>query len=67
MLARIWYDARMDDPADDPTRAAVAWLLASDEPAVRYLTRRDLLGDPDSGAAAADAARVLAVLTYLRA
>src|SRR5918993_5163912 len=59
MLARIWYDARMDDPADDPTRAAVAWLLASDEPAVRYLTRRDLLGDPDSEAAAADAARVL--------
>ena len=51
---------------DDPTRAAVAWLLASDEPAVRYLTRRDLLGDPDSEAAA-DAARVLAVLTYLRA
>ncbi|HEX8928647.1 MAG TPA: hypothetical protein VGA45_07030 [Actinomycetota bacterium] len=44
---------------DDPTRAAVAWLLASDEPAVRYLTRRDLLGDPDSEAAAADAARVL--------
>src|SRR5918994_1287335 len=43
----------MDDPADDPTRAAVAWLLASDEPAVRYLTRRDLLGDPDSEAAAA--------------
>src|SRR5918993_446811 len=59
MLARIWYDARMDDPADAPTRAAVAWLLASDEPAVRYLTRRDLLGDPDSEAAAADAARVL--------
>jgi hypothetical protein len=59
MLARIWYDARMDDPAHDPTRAAVTWLLASDEPAVRYLTRRDLLGDPDSEAAAADAARVL--------
>src|SRR5215207_7937890 len=59
MLGRIWYDARMDDPTDDPTRAAVAWLLASDEPAVRYLTRRDLLGDPDSEAAAADAARVL--------
>ncbi len=42
-------------PADDPTGAAVAWLLASDEPAVRHLTRRDLLGE----AAAADAARVL--------
>ncbi len=40
---------------DDPTRAALAWLLASDEPAIRYLTRRDLLGE----AAAADAARVL--------
>ena len=55
MPARIWYDPPMDDPADDPTRAAVAWLLASDEPAVRYLARRDLLGE----AAAADAARVL--------
>ncbi|HEV3494982.1 MAG TPA: hypothetical protein VHA34_01385, partial [Actinomycetes bacterium] len=41
----------------DPSRAA--WLLASDEPAVRYLTRRELLGDPDGGAAAADAARDL--------
>jgi hypothetical protein len=38
MLARIWYDAWMDATADDPTRAALAWLLASDEPAVRYLT-----------------------------
>ena len=61
MLARIWYDAWMDATldatADDPTRAALAWLLASDEPAVRHLARRDLLGDGDG--AAADAARVL--------
>jgi hypothetical protein len=42
---------------DDPTAAALAWLLASDEPAVRHLARRDLLGD--GPAAAADAARVL--------
>jgi hypothetical protein len=40
---------------DDPTDRAVAWLLASDEPAVRFLTRRDLLGSP----APAEAARVL--------
>src|SRR5215510_8730808 len=25
--------------------AAVGWLLASDEPAVRFMTRRDLLGE----------------------
>jgi hypothetical protein len=37
----------------------VAWLLASDEPAVRCLTRRELLGDRDGAAAAADAAQVL--------
>ena len=48
----------MDDP-DDPTAAALAWLLASDEPAVRYLARRDLLGERDGGALAADAARRL--------
>jgi hypothetical protein len=28
-----------------PDAAAVAWLLASDEPAVRFLTRRDVLGE----------------------
>jgi hypothetical protein len=27
-------------------RAAVNWLLASDEPAIRFLTRRDVLGEP---------------------
>jgi hypothetical protein len=48
----------MDDP-DDPTAAALAWLLASDEPAVRYLARRDLLGERDGGALAADASRRL--------
>ena len=37
---------------DDP---AIAWLLASPEPAIRYLTRRDLLGE----AAPADAAGIL--------
>ena len=40
---------------DDPAAAALAWLLASDEPAVRYLARRDLLGEEGS----ADAARIL--------
>jgi hypothetical protein len=29
---------------DGRTRAAVDWLLASDEPAIRLLTRRDVLG-----------------------
>jgi len=49
----------MDNPRADSTTAALAWLLASDEPAVRYLARRDLLDDADSAAAAADAAKVL--------
>ena len=49
----------MDTPGDDQTAAALAWLLASDEPAVRYLTRRDLLDDVESAAAAADAAQIL--------
>jgi hypothetical protein len=37
------------DPAvvDESTAGAVAWLLATEEPAVRHLTRRDLL-DEDS-------------------
>jgi hypothetical protein len=47
----------MDSSGDDPTAAALAWLLSSDEPAVRYLTRRELLGDRDG--AAADAAQLL--------
>ncbi len=29
--------------------AAVDWLLASEEPAVRMLTRRDVLGEPSDG------------------
>jgi hypothetical protein len=33
--------------ADDRTRFAIGWLLESDEPAIRYLTRRDLLDDDD--------------------
>jgi hypothetical protein len=31
----------------DPTRAAVDWLLASDEPAIRGMARRDLLDEAD--------------------
>jgi hypothetical protein len=39
-----------DDPSpetttDDKSRAAIDWLLSSAEPAVRLLTRRDLLGE----------------------
>jgi hypothetical protein len=49
----------MRSPGDAPAAAALAWLLDSEEPAVRYLTRRDLLGHPDGGASAADAARIL--------
>jgi hypothetical protein len=49
----------MDDPGVDPAPAALAWLLGSEEPAVRYLTRRDLLGDRDGEAATADAAGIL--------
>jgi hypothetical protein len=49
----------MDSSGDDPTTAALAWLCSSDEPAIRYLTRRDVLGDRDGAAAAADAAQLL--------
>jgi hypothetical protein len=42
---------------DERTRGAVDWLLASDEPAVRLLTRQDLLGED---LPAGDAADVLA-------
>jgi hypothetical protein len=49
----------MDSSGDDPTAAALAWLCSSDEPAVRYLTRRELLGDRDGAAAVADAAQLL--------
>jgi hypothetical protein len=49
----------MDSSGDDPTAATLAWLLASDEPAVRYLTRRDLLDGRDGAASAADAAQAL--------
>jgi hypothetical protein len=49
----------MDSPSADSAAAALAWLLASDEPAVRHLTRRELLDDSESAAAAADAAQIL--------
>jgi hypothetical protein len=49
----------MDGSGDGPTAATLAWLLSSDEPAVRYLTRRELLGDRDGTAAAADAVQIL--------
>ena len=41
---------------DSGTRSAVDWLLASDEPAVRLLARRDVLGEQ----VAMDPAHVLA-------
>jgi hypothetical protein len=49
----------MASSGDAPTAAAVAWLLSCDEPAVRYLTRRDVLDDRDGAAAGADAAQLL--------
>ena len=49
----------MDSSGDDPTAATLAWLCSSDEPAVRYLTRRDVLGDRNGAASAADAAQLL--------
>jgi hypothetical protein len=56
---RLCYHTPMDSSGDAPTPAALAWLLASDEPAIRYLTRRELLEDRDGAAAAADAAQLL--------
>ena len=40
---------------DERDRSAVDWLLGSDEPAIRAMTRRDIVGE----AAAEDAARIL--------
>jgi hypothetical protein len=45
----------MDD-VDDRTEAAVTWLLHSEEPAIRLMTRRDLLGEEVT----ADPAAILA-------
>src|SRR5919197_229399 len=59
VVARLCYHTNMDSPHADPSAAALAWLLASNEPAVRYLARRDLLGDRDGAAVAADAAQLL--------
>ena len=50
---------------DPRTRAAVAWLLGSGEPAIRLMTRRDLLGeraDDDAGQVLAGA-KVTALLS----
>jgi hypothetical protein len=44
----------VDVPARD--KAAIAWLLECGEPAVRFLTRRDLLGEPGP----ADAGEIMA-------
>src|SRR4029453_80885 len=49
----------MDSSGDDPTAAAVAWLLSSDEPAIRYLTRRELLDERDGAASGVEAAQIL--------
>jgi hypothetical protein len=49
----------MESSAEGPTAAAVAWLCSCDEPAVRYLTRQELLGDQDGPASAVDAAQIL--------
>ena len=54
---------------DPRTRAAVAWLLGSGEPAIRLMTRRDLLGeraDDDAGQVLAGA-KVTALLSGQRA
>lgn len=48
------YD-RSTNANDDPTRAAIDWLLASDEPSVRAMMRRDILGEKRP----ADAAQIL--------
>ena len=45
-LARwAWWGFWDAGCVDDGAAAAVAWLLAAPEPAVRHLTRRDLLGE----------------------
>jgi len=38
----------MDD-VDHQTESAVTWFLESSEPAIRLMTRRDLLGGPPAG------------------
>jgi hypothetical protein len=56
---RLCYHTTMDSPGADPTAAALAWLLSCDEPAVRYLTRRELLDARDGAVLAVDAAQTL--------
>jgi hypothetical protein len=53
---------------DEATRSAVDWLLASTEPAIRHLTRRDLLGEPEpeDGAAILEGPKVRALLAGQR-
>jgi hypothetical protein len=56
---------RTGTSVDPRTRAAVAWLLGSGEPAIRLMTRRDLLGeraDDDAGQVLAGA-KVTALLS----
>ncbi len=50
---------------DEPTSRAIEWLLRSDEPAIRRLTRRDVLGEPptDDDAASTDGPMVSALLS----
>jgi hypothetical protein len=53
---------------DEATRSAVDWLLASTEPAIRYLTRRDVLKEPEpeDGATILEGPKVRALLAGQR-
>jgi hypothetical protein len=53
---------------DEETRSAVDWLLASTEPAIRHLTRRDVLGEPkpEDGATILEGPKVRALLAGQR-
>lgn len=47
---------------DEQSDTAVAWLLESDEPAIRGMTRRDILGGPEPGDKTLEGAIVQALL-----
>jgi hypothetical protein len=53
---------------DEANRSAVDWLLASTEPAIRHLTRRDVLAEPEpeDGAAILKGPKVQALLAGQR-
>jgi hypothetical protein len=56
-----------DSTVDSVTAAAIDWLLRSDEPAIRLLVRRDVLGEPDLGERRREGAALTAEKSHFKA